>query len=274
MCGSLQGEVYTVSYLLARHGLLPLPHFLPFPGKLSQPAPSLENADLAAARPGARTPQLRIRIENSANLRPAVAFSGFIAGGLRRFYLIMPTTLKATARSRRSTTSSRGLKLARKASSARSPSPEISSRRTRGAGTRLLVVAKTPDQRRRLARSVATELNRELVRVNLGEVIGKVSGETEKNLKKIFAGAETSGAVLFFDEADALFGKRSGIKQAHDRYANLDVSFLLRQIESSRAVVLLAAKSTTAFDPELIRRLRVAMKITPPKPARTASSRR
>ena len=127
-------------------------------------------------------------------------------------------------------------------------------------------MAETPAERGRLAREVAAELNRELRRVDLGQIASKYIGETEKNLRALFAATETRQAILFFDEADALFGKRSEVKDAHDRYANLEVSFLLEQIERAPGVVLLATNSARKIDPTWMKRLGFALKITPPKP--------
>jgi vesicle-fusing ATPase len=91
------------------------------------------------------------------------------------------------------------------------------------------------------AHVLAEVLTRDILRVDLGQVVGKYIGETEKNLAAVFARAEQTGAVLFFDEADALFAQRNEVKDAHDRYANLDVTALLRRIEGFEGVVVLAS---------------------------------
>jgi hypothetical protein len=85
---------------------------------------------------------------------------------------------------------------------------------------------------------------RDLLHVNLGAVLSKYIGETEKNLDRIFKAAEASGAVLFFDEADALFGKRTEVKDSHDRYSNIEVSYLLQRIESFSGFVIFATTSS------------------------------
>ena len=77
-----------------------------------------------------------------------------------------------------------------------------------------------------------SELDLDLYRIDLSPVVSKYIGETEKNLRRVFDAAEASGAVLLFDEADALFGKRSEVKDSHDRYANIEVSYLLQRMES------------------------------------------
>jgi vesicle-fusing ATPase len=127
------------------------------------------------------------------------------------------------------------------------------------------VIAETSAQRGRLARGVAAELKRDLHRVDLGQITSKYSGETEKNLRALFNSAEAKEGVLFFDEADALFGRRTGVKDAHDRYANLETSFLLDRIERSAGVVVLATNSARKIDPSWMKRLRFALKILPSK---------
>ena len=87
---------------------------------------------------------------------------------------------------------------------------------------------------------VARELGLDLFRIDLSAVVSKYIGETEKNLERIFKAAEGSNAILFFDEADALFGKRSEVKDAHDRYANIEVAYLLQRMETYDGVLILA----------------------------------
>jgi SpoVK/Ycf46/Vps4 family AAA+-type ATPase len=90
------------------------------------------------------------------------------------------------------------------------------------------------------ARALALELRLPLYRIDLAEVVSKYIGETEKNLSVLFEAAERSGAILFFDEADALFGKRSVVQDAHDKYANLEVSYLLQRLEEFPGVGIVA----------------------------------
>ena len=87
-------------------------------------------------------------------------------------------------------------------------------------------------------------------------VVSKYIGETEKNLRAIFDGAEESGAILLFDEADALFGKRSEVRDSHDRYANLEISYLLQRMEAYRGVAILTTNMKHALDPAFLRRIR------------------
>jgi len=86
-------------------------------------------------------------------------------------------------------------------------------------------------------------------------VVSKYIGETEKNLARIFQEAETSNAILFFDEADALFGKRSEVKDAHDRYANIEISYLLQKMEEYEGVVILATNLRRNLDDAFVRRM-------------------
>ena len=96
--------------------------------------------------------------------------------------------------------------------------------------------ARAAPARRSPPRSLAGELGLDLYRIDLASVVSKWIGETEKNLRRIFDAAEQGGAVLLFDEADALFGKRSEVRDSHDRYANLEVAYLLQRMEQYRGV--------------------------------------
>ena len=102
---------------------------------------------------------------------------------------------------------------------------------------------------------VAGELGLELHRVDLSAVVSKYIGETEKNLDRVFRAAEESSAVLFFDEADALFGKRTEVKDAHDRYANIETSFMLQRMETFDGVVVLATNLGANLDEAFSRRI-------------------
>ncbi len=106
------------------------------------------------------------------------------------------------------------------------------------------------------ARAIASHLDLDLWRIDLSQVVDKYIGETEKNLARVFDAAEGGGAVLLFDEADALFGKRSAVKDSHDRYANIQVGYLLQRMEQYRGVAVLTTNLKTNLDPAFIRRLR------------------
>lgn len=110
---------------------------------------------------------------------------------------------------------------------------------------------------------IGKALDLDVYRVDLGAVVSKYIGETEKNLAGVFAAAQEAGAVLFFDEADALFGKRSDVKDAHDRYANIEVSYLLQKLEEFNGVAIVACNSPDCLDDASARRLTFALRFPP-----------
>jgi SpoVK/Ycf46/Vps4 family AAA+-type ATPase len=105
------------------------------------------------------------------------------------------------------------------------------------------------------AEVIAQELQLDLYKIDLSQVVSKYIGETEKNLDRIFTAAETANAILFFDEADALFGKRAEVKDAHDRYANIEVGYLLQKVESYLGLAILATNLRQNLDEAFIRRM-------------------
>jgi SpoVK/Ycf46/Vps4 family AAA+-type ATPase len=117
------------------------------------------------------------------------------------------------------------------------------------------------------AQVIAAELGLDLFTVDLSQVVSKYIGETEKQLGEVFREAERSGAVLFFDEADALFGRRSPVRDAHDRYANQEISYLLQRIETTTGIVLLATNLRANLDDAFARRLRVVVDFPLPQVA-------
>ena len=102
---------------------------------------------------------------------------------------------------------------------------------------------------------IAGALGLDLYKIDLATVVSKYIGETEKNLSRIFSEAETSNAILFFDEADALFGKRSEVRDSHDRYANIEIGYLLQRMEEYEGVVILATNFRKNMDEAFVRRL-------------------
>ncbi len=106
------------------------------------------------------------------------------------------------------------------------------------------------------AEVLASELCLDLYRIDLSSVVSKYIGETEKNLRRVFDAAEEGGAILLFDEADALFGKRSEVRDSHDRYANIEVSYLLQRMEAYRGLAILTTNMKNALDTAFLRRIR------------------
>jgi hypothetical protein len=106
------------------------------------------------------------------------------------------------------------------------------------------------------AEVLANELQLDLYRIDLSQVVSKYIGETEKNLRHVFDAAEEGGSILLFDEADALFGKRSEVKDSHDRYANIEVSYLLQRMEAYRGLAILTTNMKSAVDTAFLRRIR------------------
>ena len=105
------------------------------------------------------------------------------------------------------------------------------------------------------AEVIANELQLELYKIDLSQVVSKYIGETEKNLNRIFTAAETANAILFFDEADALFGKRSEVRDAHDRYANIEIGYLLQKMEEYEGISILTTNLRQNLDEAFVRRL-------------------
>ncbi|GAB4276367.1 MAG: ATP-binding protein [Candidatus Promineifilaceae bacterium] len=114
---------------------------------------------------------------------------------------------------------------------------------------------------------IANELGLDLYKIDLSTLVSKYIGETEKNLDRIFTEAATSNAILFFDEADAIFGKRSEVKDSHDRYANIEISYLLQRMEAYDGVVILATNLRANLDEAFTRRLHFAIEFPFPEPA-------
>jgi len=126
----------------------------------------------------------------------------------------------------------------------------------RGLGISALFSGESGTGKTMAAEVLAGELHLDLYRIDLSAVISKYIGETEKNLSRIFDAAEGGGAIILFDEADALFGKRSEVKDSHDRYANIEVSYLLQRMESYRGLAILTTNQQAALDTAFQRRLR------------------
>ena len=137
-------------------------------------------------------------------------------------------------------------------------------RMSRGQGISVLFAGPSGVGKTLAAEVIAGSLNLDLYRIDLAGVVSKYIGETEKNLRRIFDAAERSGAILLFDEADALFGKRSDVKDSHDRYANIEVSYLLQRMEEYRGLAILATNMKTHLDQAFLRRLRFVVNFPMP----------
>jgi SpoVK/Ycf46/Vps4 family AAA+-type ATPase len=124
-----------------------------------------------------------------------------------------------------------------------------------GKGLGLLFAGPSGTGKTMAAEVLAGELGLDLYKIDLSTVVSKYIGETEKNLSRIFTEATTSNAVLFFDEADALFGKRSEVRDSHDRYANIEINYLLQRMEEYEGTVILATNLRKNMDDAFVRRI-------------------
>jgi hypothetical protein len=132
----------------------------------------------------------------------------------------------------------------------------FAARMSRGLGISALFAGASGTGKTMAAEVLANELRLDLFRIDLSAVVSKYIGETEKNLRRLFDAAEEGGSILFFDEADALFGKRSEVKDSHDRYANIEINYLLQRMEQYGGLAILATNMKSALDPAFLRRLR------------------
>jgi SpoVK/Ycf46/Vps4 family AAA+-type ATPase len=135
----------------------------------------------------------------------------------------------------------------------------FAARESRGLGITALFSGRSGTGKTMAAEVLANELRLDLYRIDLSSVVSKYIGETEKNLKRVFDDAEVGGSILLFDEADALFGKRSEVKDSHDRYANIEVSYLLQRMEAYRGLAILTTNIREAVDPAFMRRIRFSI---------------
>lgn len=127
---------------------------------------------------------------------------------------------------------------------------------SRGRGISALFAGPSGTGKTMAAEVLARHLGLALYRIDLASMVSKYIGETEKNIRRLFDAAERRGAILFFDEADALFGKRAEVKDSHDRFANLEINYLLQRMESYWGLAILATNRPTALDRAFLRRLR------------------
>jgi hypothetical protein len=143
----------------------------------------------------------------------------------------------------------------------------FAARSSRGLGTAALFSGAAGTGKTMAAEVLAGELDLDLYRIDLSAVVSKYIGETEKNLRRVFDSAEGSGAILLFDEADALFGKRTEVRDSHDRYANIEVSYLLQRMEAYRGLAILTTNLEGALDQAFMRRLRFVVRFPFPDAA-------
>jgi hypothetical protein len=136
----------------------------------------------------------------------------------------------------------------------------------RGLGISTLFAGQSGTGKTMAAEVIANQLALNLYRIDLSAVVSKYIGETEKNLRRLFDAAEDGGAILFFDEADALFGKRSEVKDSHDRYANIEINYLLQRMEAYRGLAILATNMKGLLDRAFLRRLRFIVDFPFPGP--------
>jgi SpoVK/Ycf46/Vps4 family AAA+-type ATPase len=127
---------------------------------------------------------------------------------------------------------------------------------TRGLGVTALFTGESGTGKTMAAEVLANDLNLDLYRIDLSAMVSKYIGETEKNLRRVFDAAEDGGVILLFDEADALFGKRSEIRDSHDRFANIEVSYLLQRMEAYQGLAILTTNLKHSVDVAFLRRLR------------------
>jgi AAA+ superfamily predicted ATPase len=144
---------------------------------------------------------------------------------------------------------------------------EFGTRSSHGLGISTLFAGASGTGKTMAAEVLAQELSLDLYRIDLSQVVSKYIGETEKNLRRVFDAAETGGAILLFDEADALFGKRSEVKDSHDRYANIEVSYLLQRMEAYRGLAILTTNLRSVIDPAFLRRIRCVVQFPFPDTA-------
>ena len=141
----------------------------------------------------------------------------------------------------------------------------------RGLGISALFTGPSGTGKTMAAEVLANELRLDLYRIDLSSVVSKYIGETEKNLRRVFDAAEDGGAILLFDEADALFGKRTEVKDSHDRYANIEVSYLLQRMEAYRGLAILTTNLKGALDTAFLRRIRFVVEFPFPDAAQRAA---
>jgi SpoVK/Ycf46/Vps4 family AAA+-type ATPase len=146
----------------------------------------------------------------------------------------------------------------------------FASKGQRGLGISALFAGPSGTGKTMAGEVLANHLRLDIYRIDLSQVISKYIGETEKNLRRVFDAADEGAAILLFDEADALFGKRSEVKDSHDRYANVEVSYLLQRMEAYRGLAILTTNRRDALDTAFLRRIRFVVEFPFPEAAQRA----
>jgi SpoVK/Ycf46/Vps4 family AAA+-type ATPase len=141
----------------------------------------------------------------------------------------------------------------------------------RGLGVSALFAGESGTGKTLAAEVLAAELQLDLYRIDLSSVVSKFIGETEKNLRQVFDAAEDGGVLLLFDEADALFGKRAEVKDSHDRYANIEVGYLLQRMEAYQGLAVLTTNLKSSLDRAFQRRLRFVVNFPFPDASQRAA---
>jgi SpoVK/Ycf46/Vps4 family AAA+-type ATPase len=136
-----------------------------------------------------------------------------------------------------------------------------------GKGLNVLFAGPSGTGKTMAAEIIASELGLDLYKIDLAAIVSKYIGETEKNLDRIFREGQTSNAILFFDEADALFGKRSEVRDSHDRYANIEMAYLLQKMDEYEGAVILATNLRKNMDEAFARRMHFAVEFPIPEEA-------
>lgn len=169
---------------------------------------------------------------------------------------------------RASSNSANRLKAPAKKNAAKPRAPSLSAAKPRSvrppgnSGKRVWVVSKYAAQRLSTAKALASQLDLEVNRIDLSKLFSTYVGETEKNLDRVFENADQADSLLFIDEADALFGKRTSISDDHDRYANQEVAYLLQRLENFAGPAIIATRRKYTIEPALLRRFRLSV-VTP-----------
>ena len=132
--------------------------------------------------------------------------------------------------------------------------------RLAASGVRALFVGPSGTGKTLCAEILANQLDMRLYQISIPKIVSKYIGETEKNLGRLFDAAGSADVILLFDEADALFGRRTEVKDAHDRYANLEVSYLLQRLEECRGLVILTTNQKNNIDEAFLRRLQFVVR--------------